>query len=501
MRLMGGLTRGRWVAGGLWLSGLAALAVFVPARPRLVVPGVDYFAGFTPDGGQFATVLRPGPNAEPGAGAALWDTRTGQLAGHLQGPGPAYGLTFARDGRRAVAMRYGRGVRNRSTLMAWDRNADGHWSGPYVADVPSVSNHFRVFLPDSRAILTSGDGGLILWDPPGQPPQPLNPGPSRPGSTAVQWAIGAGGARQVVAWLSRSDPNWPVVAVYDTATGRELCSRKPIDRPNLTPTHGGTFSATITALQVAPDGRTVAISGQANWGLIQPNGQLDRHFVVLWDVVADRVIARLVSHRGAAFTADGRSLVSVRQSLSADELVLYDLEAQSERLVASYPRSIPWGGATPSSGFFALRRDWVTWPTRLADGRILAVRTNDPATNGIADRLAGWSERFLNLPVEARLDGRLIDASIGRELAALRCGDSPGMFSADGSTLAISTDAIFLSRAGSKTPWALELWDVPPRQPLSWLVAGFVGWTLIVWAGAGVIRRRRQRPQVVPAEL
>jgi len=240
-------------------------------------------------------------------------------------------------------------------------------------------------------------------------------------------------------------------------------------------------------LDIAPDGRTLAIAGQMN---------TNREFVSIWDVKSGREIVKLPWLRQPEFTADGRTLVAVRQTTNKDELTAYDLNAEEERVVASFPRTIAGGGMTPASGWYASRRDWVVWPTRLSDGRVLAMRTADPPDNAFADKLAEWSDRFLHHPITPRLDARLIDALTGHELAAVRASGASAVFSPAGSMLAQDTQIAYGPQ--QQSGFSFELWDVPPRRPIALLINGAVAWTLLFLAIVGVTRklqsyRRRRR--------
>jgi hypothetical protein len=174
-------------------------------------------------------------------------------------------------------------------------------------------------------------------------------------------------------------------------------------------------------------------------------------------------------------------------------------------VVATYPRSIKWGGRIPHSGWNFMSRGWPAWPTRLPDGRVLAVRSADPPPDSALEKLAGLAGRYLKMPVKPRLDARLIDALTGRELAAIRCDNTSLQFAPDGLTL-VAPRAADLPAVlpPHHLDTADEFWDVPPRQPLSWLAAGMCGWTLFV-ATAMLLRRkshehaRSQRPRSHPA--
>jgi hypothetical protein len=485
--------RFRLLIAAAWLAGLAAVAAVVPAGPRRTLAGPGLFRGFTPDGRQYVTVTPVDVGGDPHTVATLWDADTGQPTGVIQGPGPAYDLTFSPDGGRVVGYYWQPEAPHRGTLVVWDRMADGRWAAPVTTDAGSGVAFFRIFLGDGRTVVSPDRDGLILWNPPA-PPRRLAVDSPGPKSFAVAAAVSPDGAELVVAWLMPNERNWqwPSVAVYDPTTGRTRFARELLDRPE----HpmSGAYQVGIERVEFAPDGRTLAVTGNANWGLIEPAGQLDRYFVCLLDAATGAERARLVSHRGPAFSADGRTLVSVRQTLTADELTVTDLGTGRGRVVAEYPRQIKWGGMTPGSGWFALRRDWLAWPTRVADGRILAVRTNDPPPGALRERLAGWSARYLNRPIKPYVDTRVIDATTGQELGAIRASIPYPDFAtiaSDSRCVAVPGD-----RSAPPQPPGTEtdtLWDLPPRQPMSWLAAAAAGWTAIVLGPVALIRVRRNR--------
>ncbi|HEY1376641.1 MAG TPA: hypothetical protein VGF55_07595, partial [Gemmataceae bacterium] len=458
--------------------------------PRRNLAGAGWFARFRPDGRQYATLPPPGV---ANTVAELWDADTGRPTGSLPGPEPTIFLTFSRDGNRVVGYLSSLAAPQIETLLAWDRAADGRWADPVTVGGTHGAGYFRAFLADGRTVVTADQDHVLAWNPPA-PPRPLTMDRPGPTSLAVAAALSPDGTSLAVGWLTAEEENrhWPSVVVYDTATWRRRFAAELLDRPTVPPAKGGAYRVSLAGMEFAPDGRTLAVVGEGNWGLIQPAGQLVRTFVCVLDAATGALRSRLVDHYGPAFTADGRSLLSVRQTLTADELTMTDLDTGRGHIVAAYPRQVgPWSAVTPAYGRYAYRRAWLAWPTRVADGRILAVRTADPPEDAVSDRLAEWSVRYLHRPINPHLDARLIDAATGRELAAMWTAFSMcdrATIAPDGRTLVVPGGPP--TTPGSEGDEAGTIWDLPPRQPVAWLAAAAGGWMAVVLGLAVVVRRR-----------
>jgi hypothetical protein len=302
----------RWLWGLLWLAGLAAVLFAVHVRPRLVSAAPDRFAGFTPDGRQFVTLPANASDDQFGSVALFRDVTTGRHVASLRSPWPIDSLIFSRDGGRAFSIYSHPFPARRSRLQAWDRVEGGSWSEPFVVEVGPGSNTFQDFLPDDRAILMSDYNHLTLWEPPGRSPQPLPLEAMPPESRALRWALSPDGSCIAVEWCTEKDWAWPFITVYDYATGRARFTRELLDKPGVAPFGGGKYQVYVGHLEFSHDSSSLVVGGQANWGLIEPSGQLDRNFVCLLDATTGVVRARLASHYGPALTADGRALISVR---------------------------------------------------------------------------------------------------------------------------------------------------------------------------------------------
>jgi hypothetical protein len=462
------------------------------------MPPDQRFGGFTPDGRRFATVQPFEQSPDPNIGASLRDVETGRLFATVRGPWPVHRLLFSADSRRTASFYTSPAVLSPLHVMAWDQSSDGRFGDPFLAEMPIYGMSARplLFVPGQRAMLVAGADHVTLWNPPDEPPRPMPLEAVGANDRLVNWALSADGSRLAAAWMEVGGP-WPTMAIYEMRAGRTVVKRQLLQEQDQPPRFPGRLGALVLKLDFASDGRTLAISGQTN---------TNREFVSIWDVNTGREIAMLPISRLAEFTADGRTLVTVRQTTNNDELTAYDLNAERERVVASFPRTIAGGGVNPASGWYALRRDWVVWPTRLSDGRVLAMRTADPPENAFADKLAAWSDRFLHHPITPHLDARLIDALTGRELAAVRTAGGSAVFSPDGRTLAQDTQIAYGPQ--QQTGFSFELWDVPPRRPIALLIGGAVAWTLFFLAAVITLRKLRNyrlrrrsdhRPAVEPA--
>jgi hypothetical protein len=474
--------RRRMILAVIWLAGLTAVLYAIPARPRLVLPPDQRFGGFTPDGRRFATVQSFDSQPDPNVGASLWDVDTGRLVGTLRGPWPVYRLIFSADGRRAASFYTSPAVLSPLHLMAWDQAPDGSFGDPFLAEFPIYGMFGRplLFLPGEQAMLVTSTDHVTLWNPPDQPPRPMPLEALGENSRLVNWALSADGSRIVAAWIEIGG-GWPTIAVHEMRTGRAVVKRELLQERDKPPISPGRHGAVVLKLDIAPDGRTLAIAGQTT---------SNREFVSIWDVNSGREIAMLPWLRLPEFTADGRTLVAVRQTTNDDELTAYDLNAERERVVASFLRTITGGGMTPATGWYALRRDWIVWPTRLSDGRVLALRTADPPENTVADKFAAWSDRFLHRPIRPHYDARLIDALTGQELAAVPAGGANAIFAPNGRTFAQEVE---MSYAPQPVEFPFALWDLPPRQPIVLLLGGAAVWTLLFLAATRLVRWLRDR--------
>jgi hypothetical protein len=445
MRLLPRTPRGTWLlAAAVWLAGCRAFWLALPVRPRAIAsdPNIAEVLQFSADGRALLTRAYVKPprtvNDSTDGPYRVWDTTTGRCLGEWLPAGPGPSPKLASDGRSAVLMI------------------------PGDDDLLDVRTGRREHLPrpvHGPACFTA-DGRYLAY-----PTWRIDPTTLAEAYDTVWWDRRAGrvantvtGARMVAMaadgrWVSVREPpggGGPVTAsVREPVTGREL-GRFRRDRPFWDP------------VAFSPGGDHLVVADDTGVSVIEiPDG---------------RECLRL-PHGSAVLWPPGTSEVfTVRQSVTVQhQHIPTDPQAEDTVWLSRWDLS--------SGQCLGCRRDDIPdrtfrevlgMPTR---GLVL-VHTFGPPP----DRLDEW---LASLPVLGRVinaqssQGVLLDARTGSVRARFPLPDEFSLrTSPDGHTLLV------LTRGGR-----LEFWDLPPRKPLSWLIAAAVVWALpLAW-----LARRRAR--------
>jgi WD40 repeat protein len=437
MRLLPRTTRGTLtLAAAAWLAGAAVLWFLLPMRPRAEWKPPDWARLFflMPDGRTLVTgqwLLLPG--AGKGVGPVrLWDAETGRLRA-------AY-LTEADDVGDVMT------------------SADGRWlvtrHSPAKVSVANPVNTFRVLEADTgrlRAELTgcffhsclSPDGRLLATSDPKDGRE-----------SARWWDIEAGryvrtfpGARGPFAfspdgrWFAATTeapgnaPNNCIVRVWEVASGREVAA---LTVP----------CKWVGGLVFSPDGATLAAAG---WHRDAAHAQHPE--VHAWDAATGQSRLDLLDACDLiGFAPDGR-LVVLDRGVGASSVSWWD-----PRTGAGEQRVYP-----PRRGYeFKFSRGHVEWP----GGRRLKLESY---SSRAPNRFEAWLARLpfwanLGRPREA-MGLRLLDALTGDELGVW---EGVGGSSAHGYGFCTPDGATFITQGMNGQ---IQLWDVPPRKPLTWFLA------------------------------
>jgi WD40 repeat protein len=420
--------RATWVLAALaWAAGCVAAWWALPARPRFVVPRVSAFAAaFDPRGRWFA-VCPTGIDGVPGP-LQIRDVRDGRPLALLRGDPPrCYDILPAPDGRwllTAECDRHGAPVARRLY------DAD---TGEALGAVPEPGKHRdgqAAFAPAASphgpflAYADKLDGGarVRFLELPSLRPFATLDGAEPPLAFSPDGRYLATGL-----WGSHDEPS---AGLWDVGTGRRMAQFGDANgrrRP--------------AAFAASPDGRLVAVDWQTPpyvsrfWPArveVRDQATGTRRF--------EREDARLVG-----FADTGRPLVVIREGDNATSAARWlrglDAETEAER----------WARACPADGGFT---DDLT--ASAGGGRVAAVAEQTPSL------VEQWVVRN-RLPVPWTVDqfGRSVqvyDAASGRPVGRVP-GTAKPRLAADGQVLAVERDGR-----------DLEVWDVPPRKPLTWFL-------------------------------
>ncbi len=260
----------------------------------------------------------------------LWDVASGQERACLTGhSGAITALAFTTDGR-TLASGTAEFDRRPGEIKLWDValarqgvTLRGH----------SGAIHCLAFTADG-SLLASGSSELKLWDlAAGRERATLD----RPTGAVVQVAFAPDGKTLVsAAGGGRQTPG--ELKLWDVATGKQ--------RATLTG-HTGP----VQCLAITPDGQTLATGGE---GPLLPEKDRPRYQyptgeIKLWDLATGKQLVPVKGHPEPlrwglaflAFTADGRTLVSV----TANEVKLWDVASGRERVTVKGEMYSSWSSA------------------------------------------------------------------------------------------------------------------------------------------------------------
>ncbi len=443
MRVLPRTAQGTWLlAGAVWLAACAGFWWVLPPQPRWTLPGPSSFLGFLADGrtgisiGYDPTTGYQGP-------IQVWDIPAGRLLASYFGPEDRFRYVFRTRGGRVVLISKDETTSDRFRIRLLDPESGALAEGPHFqhrGDEVWVCFQWGGRLlayPDE-----TGGGPRIIWyDLEAGEAVGTIPGPSRSSqfSPDGRWFITTDRRG------SRTD-----YRVLEVPGGREQLS---IHIP------GGGWPHSFS-----PDGSYLLMEG--NW---DQNGPGEYR---VFDIATGQVRLRLPDDaRFFAFAPDSRRLIVEEREPDRGQgihrqawLCWYDLTTGEECAPRCPTSAGVWRGGSMARATPDGRYLWVLsfyelpavykWLARIPLFRIYG---NDPL----------------------RDDLQLRETDTGRLIA--RWPASEAHFNADAS-LAVAKNF----RSGDNAP---RVWDVPPRQPITWLA----GFAVVSALGLAGLARRRVR--------
>jgi WD40 repeat protein len=455
MRLWPTTPRGTWILASVaWAVGCSLVWGVLPVRPRAewVLPEPTLLLGFGPDGTSVLTVALPfqaagGADQDWPADLNVRAMSTGRVVATLRVSRGAMLCRVSPDGRWCVAPEHEAARSHRLFDVANRRlvatlEADGPWC----------------FSPD-RAVLAYGSAGVNLWD--------LTRGRAAGALPAATFPVTfSADGRFVAATAARRWGQPAGVRVWDRAD-----LTRPVAEIRYPPS-----VRSADELALSDDGARLAVGSTVNFSFWSSALR-----VSCVDVADGRLRLDVPDYTGRfAFARGGRVLAVECVGLASgwgrskeQRLRWWDVEAgrllADDEVESDAPGlRFPWdrvAGALPSPD------------GRVVQGRRLVV---------VQRPLGQWAAR-LGLPWPVTTDSprpaiRLWDAPSGRRLADLPCDAHGCWWSPDGGSLAVME-----SRLGGS---AFQLWDVPPRRPVSWFFASAAALAIPL---AALARRRTNR--------
>lgn len=446
MRWLPRTQRGTWLLAGLcWLAGTAVLWWWLPVRPRAewVCPQ-QVWVGYIPDRRTFLTssFQLDGPNRGP---LRFWEADSGKVIEWFASEYTDPDVALSPDGS-LVAVRHG-------STEQWDTfRLYETATGRNRADLPFVADsslYGRCF---------SADGHWFAYSEKNYPEQGVR-----------IWDVDAGRVRRTLRpanGLLKMRPNHRLAFSLD---GRTLavadCVGGPMtkdvtrvqlwdwDNGQVTRTFDGPASDGCCRLEFSPDGNHVV----AQFDIRGSRGD-SRDQVCCWDVADAR--QTMVIHGRIAAVAPGRLWVYARNPATLQPFLQVREFAGGKVKEIDLIGTLSQDGQTAAIGSHEPHpiRDWITarglaWP--FSEREYVRTQLVDVATKRVIGQLPAW-----------------------RDLAECRSAGWAG-FSTDGRLYAEQID------------FGLRIWDVPPRKPLSWVVAGSAVLAVLL------ARRARRRSQAL----
>jgi WD40 repeat protein len=455
MRLLPRSAKGTWLlAAAVWMGGCAGMWWLIPLRPRAVmtVPGDNSVLGVSP-GGKAVTLMGRGAEEGDRVPVRVWDTVAGSLRTVVSEKDVQATCAQSPDGRW-LAVGVGpvdrEGGVNRLRILDLTTGSEDELAGP---DGAPRWYELAVFSPDSRWLAVAeheraaapgtNQPGVRLWDL-----EAHRAGVSLP-TARPTFTFSPDGRRLAgEVWLEDATNNGGFETVlWDTATGRELAH---LPTPRF-----------LNVVALAPDGTALIgeyreiepvlpapmeyacwnfVGGQKRWSV--PNGE--RLFAVVGG-------SRLMGHRHDA-------------TAGTKDVVVLDAADGREVGRMTLGKKVCLTNAGP-------------------DGQTIFVVTPHPlgldavwvwlAAHGVL-----WPQSMSDCHLE------LLDTVTGRRLLTLPDGNAA--FAPDGQSFAFISD---------ERPGTVELWDTPPRKPLTWFALAAAILTLLL-AGLTWRRSRRLRREV-----
>jgi WD40 repeat protein len=423
----------------LWLLASEMIIWFVPVQPRAVLRTSDRLEGFSPDGQTLVTGLQR--DSFLTGQIRLWDVNTGEElevvgeAGTLLLPNVVYlpQRDFLRES--GICEQLDPTVDRTITLVLYDLRTH-HESGLIRLDFSDINtSHSLCFAPDGRtlAICTSretddngdlklvdvatgqvrahleGRGyGELLFSPDGNTLASIQPQPNADDNDLAE----------------------ETVVLLDTATGQMQKKLR---------TNGGS----VFPLGFSPDGKKLVTYCH----MFNPKVGGFNDEARIWNLSSQKMMS-LKGKRFAAYLPDGKGLVTCDEDHKTISFV--EEVTGNEFALINNPSSYDWFHA-----FFM----------PIPGTHLLVIPTTHDVKPSLFFQRWGTLLGIKGLGTE-RHDEELafLDTSTGKKVASIvREGMGDPRFSTDGKSLAFSSfdeDEKFI-----------ELWDIPPRKPLRWVLA------------------------------
>jgi WD40 repeat protein len=467
---------------GIWLLGLAVIWWLTPVGPRdgWQLPKGEFVIGFLSDSQTLVTSpvsagRRQLTGDTPTGILRLWNVETGQLVGSHLASEDGGEQFFIHDYRFEVLAQHNLILAEKTVEVISQQSRAFRMSLYNGTSGRNVASFSRIGYWDPRFGFDSlfQDFGSFTLSPDGKTLAFVNFDANKPRVELRDRASGnlvhsLLGWREPICFSPDStrfavnrieqSPSGGVIStigVFETATARELglfAHHHPI----------------VAALDPAWRPKEFAPNGDR---LIDSVGQV-------WDLATGEVLCKIagVKYDSCFFTPDGRCVVAVVGSNTESWLAYFDVDTGTERVEQRLPL---FTGAKPVSALLPMS----------ADKRpILAV---GPLQYRNSSAVARWLGRIPGL-------SHLRNPAPDRPFAIINAASGSEVLRGDGAVCGCSPDGRFLVSIGASG--MLELWDIPPRRPLSTALPWLTAWSallgVLVWSR---IRRKAHSPTVAAA--
>jgi WD40 repeat protein len=410
----------------LWLVAWGAIVCLVPVQPRLVI-NADHesLMGFSPDGTTLVTAIDADPHLSSST-YHLWNTRTGQDMGTIgQGdrnilPNVVYcsqrnlirELAFDFDSKHGFTL-YDLITRKEAGSVNLGNDVDAEISALcFSRDGQTLSCCVRSLNKTRLRVIDVATGRVRV---------------DLEGGRFEEFVLSQDGSivatTRTIAKTNENIPDEQKLIILDTASGK-------------TRTISENRGEEAAHLAISPDGTMLAACC-----LMAKVGSVKTRKVRVWDIETGKQIASFRGRRFPEFLPDGRGL-----TVWEDDVAFCDLATQKEVAVSAILGSppIPIPGSRP----------------------LVVMTTRHNSEPGL---LWQWCATYLGMKkLGEEIVGEevaILDAQTGHKVASIiRPTRNVGVqVFPDGKMLALWTCENDESR--------VEIWDIPPRKPLRWLLA------------------------------